>query len=75
MTKEELFNSNIGLAYSIANKYKINYSDILEDIYQSSLLGLWKSVRTFNSNYKIKFSSYASKVIFNEINQLLRKET
>ena len=40
MTKEELFNQNMGLAYYVAQKYKTNYQDELEDIKQVALMGL-----------------------------------
>lgn len=70
MTKEEMFNKNLRLAYKIANKYLINYKREHEDIKQVALIGLWKAVLTFNGNNA--FSSYAYVVIKNEINYYLR---
>lgn len=70
MTKEEMFNNNINIAYKIANKYKENYIEEYDDIRQVALLGLWKSVLTFNNTYA--FSTYAYTVINNEINYYLR---
>lgn len=70
MTDEEMFNKNIKLAFKIANKYRINYACEYDDIKQIALIGLWKSVLTFD---KVRtFSSYAYAVITNEINLYLR---
>ena len=70
MTNEEMFNKNINIAYKIASKYLINYAKEYEDIKQVALMGLWKSVLTFNNKYA--FSTYAYTVISNEINYYLR---
>lgn len=70
MTKEEMFNKNIKLAYKIANKYRINHSDEFEDIKQIALIGLWKAVTCYNG--KNTLSTFAYVVIQNEINLYLR---
>ena len=41
MTKEELFNQNIKLAYYFANKWRNSYPQVIEDIMQIALMGLW----------------------------------
>ena len=66
MTKEEMFNKNIKLAYKIANKYRINHSNEIEDIKQIALIGLWKAVTRYNG--KNTLSTFAYVVIQNEIN-------
>lgn len=71
MTKEEIFNKNIKLAYKIANKYRLNYSEEYEDIKQIALIGLWKAVTRYNG--KNALSTFAYVVIQNEINLYLRK--
>lgn len=70
MTNEDIFNANIKIAYKIANAYKINYPNEFEDIKQIALIGLWKAICTYNQKYKL--STYAYKVISNEINLYLR---
>ena len=70
MTKEEMFNKNIKIAYKIANRYLTNYASEYEDIKQIALMGLWKAVSTFNNTHA--FSTYAYTVISNEINYYLR---
>lgn len=70
MTKEELFNENINIAYKIANKYKINYPEEYEDIKQVALMGLWCAILRYN--YKFKLSTFAYIVIHSRINIYLR---
>ena len=70
MTKEEMFNKNIKIAYKIANRYLTNYASEYEDIKQIALMGLWKAVSTFDNTHV--FSTYAYTVISNEINYYLR---
>lgn len=71
MTKEEMFDQNIKLAYKIANDYLINYSKEYEDIKQLALIGLWRAVLLYNKTSK--FSSFAGAVIRNEINKYLQQ--
>lgn len=68
--KEKLFNDNINIAYKIARQYKKNYNNEFEDIVQISLLGLWKAINYYNGKYAL--STYAYKVINNDICQYLR---
>lgn len=70
MTNEEMFNKNVNIAYKIANRYLINYRLEYEDIKQIALMGLWKSILTFDGEHA--FSTYAYVVIQNEINHYLR---
>ena len=70
MSNEELFNKNINIAYKIANRYKINYPNELEDITQIALMGLWKCVLNYNDKYEL--STYAYTVIPSQINMYLR---
>lgn len=70
MSNEELFNKNINIAYKIANRYKINYPNELEDITQIALMSLWKCVLNYNNKYEL--STYAYTVIPSQINMYLR---
>lgn len=72
MTKEKLFKENINIAHKNVQKFRhcgIDRGDLLQICY----LGLWKSVLNFQEEKGCKFSSYAYKVIQNEILQYLRK--
>ncbi len=73
MEAEELFKKHVDFAYWIANKYVKSYTPEREDIYQEALKGLWKAVLSFDSSKKIKFMSYAGRVITNEVLMYLRK--
>lgn len=70
MTKEELFNNNINIAYKIVNLYKINYKNEYEDIKQIALTGLWMACEKYD--YRGALTTYAYPVIKNLINMYLR---
>ena len=44
MTNEEIFNDNVNIAYKIANRYRTNYYEEIEDIQQIALIELWRCV-------------------------------
>ena len=72
--KERLFNDNINLAYYVARKINIpNMSD--DDKFQISLLALWKACKTYDPNRNLKFSTYASVCIKNELLMTKRKRS
>ena len=77
-TAEDLFNENTKLVYHVLHT-KFQGSDThidvydYEDIVQIANIGLWKACITFDPDKKIAFSTYASKVIYNEILQIFRK--
>lgn len=72
MTNEEMFTENIRLAYKNAQHYK-NCGIEYEDLKQICLYALWKAVLTYKQEKEIAFSSYAYRVIQNEVNFYLRK--
>ena len=70
-TIPEIFNSNIKIAYKIAQQYK-NCGIECEDLKQMCLLGLWKATITYKNDKGIAFSTYSYRVIQNELNHYLR---
>ena len=46
----------------------------MEDLYQLGRLGLIKAVRNFNTEYTVKFSTYAVPLILGEIRRFLRDD-
>ena len=68
--ENEIFENNIGLAYMVAHRYK-NYPEEKEDIFQLAYEGLWKAVKKYDKD-KSKFSTYAVRIMTNNINNYLR---
>lgn len=46
----------------------------MEDLYQLGRLGLYKAVRNFNTDFEVKFSTYAVPLIMGEIRRFLRDD-
>lgn len=71
--QEELVIKNRGLVYHIVNKFYVSNTDY-EDIVSIGTIGLVKAAATFNSSKKIKFATYATHCIRNEILMYFRKK-
>ena len=67
--EEKLITDNMNLVYSIAYKYYLqnNKSIELEDLQSIGFIGLIKASRYFNKDLGYAFSTYAYKLIKNEI--------
>ncbi len=63
---------NTPLVYYIIRKYFPTFIHD-DDIIQSGLIGLWKSLIHFDNTKNIKFATFATKVIMNDINMEIRK--
>lgn len=73
---EEIFNRNLGLVLYVAKKYfKYTTSNNLTqmDIIQSGNIGLVNAIKTFDLSYEYTFSTWACKVIANEIKRYIQK--
>lgn len=70
--QEELVLQNRGLSRHIAKKFNADYS-IYEDLVQIGNIGLIKAAITYDSTKNVKFASYASICIQNEILMYFRK--
>lgn len=68
--ENEIFEKNIKLAYMVVHRYK-NYIKEKEDITQIAMEGLWIAVKNYDQN-KGKFSTFAVRVMTNNINYYLR---
>jgi RNA polymerase sporulation-specific sigma factor len=67
---QKLIEDNMGLVYWLINRYYPTFiAD--EDVVQCGMLGLCRAAHTFDENYGVNFSSYASKCIWNEISREL----
>lgn len=70
--KELLITHNLRLVVYIAKKFEGSATST-EDLISIGTIGLMKAVKTFNPNKNIKFATYASRCIENEILMHLRK--
>ena len=68
--KQKVINSNYRLVMAIAQKYKASTLSIL-DLFQEGVLGLIKALEKYDSQYNVKFSTYASIWINRYIKKLI----
>ncbi len=69
--KEQVVLNNVGMVGLVLKSLHVNPVD--EDLFATGLVGVIKSVNTYNPQNEVQFTSYASTVIRNEIIMLLRK--
>lgn len=72
-SKDKLIEHNLRLVAHIVKKYYNNYAD-QEDLISIGTIGLIKAVNSFKLDKNIKFSTYASKCIENEILMYFRSQ-
>src|SRR5690554_5437158 len=68
-----LVNHNLGLVKSVLRRF-INRGHEPEDLYQLGCIGLLKAIQKFDTNYDVKFSTYAVPMIIGEIKRFLRDD-
>ena len=68
-----LLEINLPLVASLSKKFLGRGYDY-DDIYQVGALGLIKAIKNFNSEYNVKFSTYAVPMILGEIKRFLRDD-
>ena len=71
MTPEELYLANEQLAHWVLAKYYYR-RQMDEDLQQVARLGLWKACVNFKEDSGFTFSSYASRVMLNELSNYFR---
>lgn len=74
LTQKQLqfYEENEKLVYYLLNKKGVQGPQF-EELEQIGKIGLVKAIRTFDQNRRIKFSTYASTCIINEIRMFLRR--
>lgn len=70
--KEQVVLNNIGMVGVVLKSLNLNPLD--EDLFSIGLIGAVKAVNTFNPDKGVKFSTYATPIIRNEILMTLRKK-
>ncbi len=70
MTKEEMFNQNINIAYKLSQSYRINYPKEYDDIRQIALMTLWQAILKYDGRGAL--TTFAYPCIRNAINIYIR---
>lgn len=70
--KEQVILNNVGIV-GLALK-SLNLNPLDEDLFQIGLVGLVKTINTFKPDKGVKFTTYATPIIRNEILMYLRKK-
>lgn len=71
--QELLVKNNIGLVSTIVKKF-LNRGYEYEDIFQIGCIGLIKAIKNFNTDFNVRFSTYAVPMIMGEIKRFLRDD-
>lgn len=69
--RQELIYGNLRLVLSIIQRFT-NRKENMDDLFQVGCIGLVKAVDNFNTDYDVKFSTYAVPMIIGEIRRYLR---
>lgn len=70
--KEQVILNNVGMVGLVLKSLNLNPLD--EDLFQIGLIGLTKTINTFNPDKNVKFTTYAAPIIRNEILMPLQKK-
>lgn len=70
--KEQVILNNVGIVGIVLKSLNLNPTD--EDLFQIGMIGLVKTVNTFKPEKCVKFTTYATPIIRNEILMTLRKK-
>ena len=69
----ELFDTNQGLVYYLFSQWKPSFAQAEHDDIRSQLLyAFWKACRTYDTNKETRFSTYATRVMNNEVLMYIR---
>lgn len=71
--REQLVEENIGLVWCIVKRFYGRGTDP-EDLFQIGSIGLLKAIDKFDTEYDVKFSTYAVPMISGEIKRFLRDD-
>ena len=71
--RDRLVMENMGLIWSIVRRFSGRGYE-LEDLFQIGSIGLLKAIDKFDTNYDVKFSTYAVPMIQGEIKRFLRDD-
>lgn len=70
--REKLISDNMGLVYSVTSRFRHHSS--YQDLNQIGAMGLLKAILNFDSDYDVRFSTYAVPIVLGEIKRFFRDE-
>ncbi len=70
---EKLVADNVGLVWSVVRRFT-NRGYEADDLFQIGSIGLIKCINKFDTNFEVKFSTYAVPMIMGEIKRFLRDD-
>lgn len=71
--RDRLVEENIGLVWSVAKRFAGRGLD-MEDLFQIGCIGLIKAIDKFDTDFNVKFSTYAVPMISGELKRFLRDD-
>ena len=71
--REVLIEQNLGLVRHIVKRF-LGRGYEAEDLFQIGVIGLIKAIDKFNTDYEVKFSTYAVPLITGEIKRFIRDD-
>lgn len=71
--RDRLVTENVGLIWSIVRRFTGRGCD-MEDLFQIGSIGLMKAIDKFDTDYEVRFSTYAVPMITGEIRRFLRDD-
>ena len=71
--REQVILENVGLVWSIVRRF-VGRGCEMEDLFQIGVIGLIKAIDKFNTEYQVKFSTYAVPLITGEIKRFIRDD-
>lgn len=71
--RDKIVQENIGLVWSIVRRF-LNRGYEADDLFQIGCIGLIKAIDKFDTQYDVKFSTYAVPMISGEIKRFLRDD-
>lgn len=71
--QDVLVRNNVGLVSTIVRKF-LNRGYEYEDLFQIGCIGLIKAIKNFNTDFNVRFSTYAVPMIMGEIKRFIRDD-
>lgn len=72
-SRDLLVEKNMGLVWSVVRRFS-NRGYEMEDLFQIGVIGLMKAIDYFDTNFDVRFSTYAVPMISGEIKRFLRDD-